>query len=184
MGNINYSTFKCLVIWFRRQMEENTLIVKCILYAPHRDTSHLPETGSQESCMAQKFANGMWRPSSLKSWVESRTCWKQLEMVSQYGQKFKPEVILAPFIFSPHSFLFRNICNGWNWKIFSPSGYFFKVGRSPGIVLSPVAISHTIPSPSWHSLVTPWWTWHRNCAQLLDMPWVVSTSELAFHLSH
>lgn len=141
MGNINYSTFKCLVIWFRRRTEENTLIVKYILYAWHRNTSHLPETGSQESCMAQKFANGMWHPSSLRSWVESRTCWKQLEMDSQYGQKFKPEVIWAPFIFS-FPFLIRSIWNWWKWKIFSPSWCFFEAGHSPGLVPPSLVTSH------------------------------------------
>jgi len=46
---------------------KNTLIVKYILYASHRNINQLTETCSQENYMAQKIANGMWRPSSLKS---------------------------------------------------------------------------------------------------------------------
>lgn len=46
---------------------KNTLIVEYIWYASHRNINQLIETGSQENGMAQKIANGMWRPSSLRS---------------------------------------------------------------------------------------------------------------------
>lgn len=85
---------------------KNTLIVKYILYASRRNIDQLTETDSQENWMAQMIANGMWRPSSLRSWVESRTCWKQLEKVFQDGYKVK-RILLVLFITS--SLFLRNI---------------------------------------------------------------------------
>lgn len=146
--------FKCLVIWFKRWMEKNVLIVKYILYASHKNINQLTETGSRENCMAQKLANGMWRPSSLRSWVESRTCWKQLETVSQYSEKFKAE-LLVPFIISS-PFLFRNIHNSWcrsmeNFQLF---WLFLEVDCATGLLTSFLAmllISHlsSVCSPSY-----------------------------------
>lgn len=140
---------------------------------------------------SEVFANGKWRPSSLRSWVESRTCWKPLEMVFQYGQKFKPELLLVPFILSS-PFLSRNIWNKWmeNFQLFLT---FFQGWPFSWTFTSSLASSHTIPTPLWHSLVIPWRIWHQPahqgylsglCVQLLDVPWVVSTSDVSFHVSH
>lgn len=89
-------------------------------------------------------------------------------MVSQYGQKFKPEVILAPFVFSTSRFCSGTSGKGESGKfpallnIFSRLAFLLELFLHPWPTLTPFPNHHwTLPDGSDTGIVFSCWTCHE-----------------------